>query len=64
VDFIATNFGKLGRVQGTVDGWDSVLTSYADMRRLLLHSFRLEAAERCFVKSKDCYSEGHDTPPA
>jgi hypothetical protein len=64
VDFVATNFGKLGRVQGTVDEWDSVLTSYADMRRLLLQSFRLEAAERSFVKPKDCYLEEHDAPPS
>jgi len=60
VDFVATNFEKEDRVQGTVDEWDQLLSSYADMRRLLLHSFRLEAAKRVFVKSKDCYLEGSD----
>lgn len=62
VDFVATNFEKEDRVQGTVDEWDQLLSSYADMRRLLLHSFRLEVAKRSFVKSEDCYLEGVDAP--
>jgi hypothetical protein len=60
VDFVATNFEKKDRVQGTVDEWDQLLLSYADVRLLLLHSFRLEASQRSFVKSEDCYLEGDD----
>jgi hypothetical protein len=56
-DFVATNFGRHDRVQGTIDEWDQVLSSNADMRRLLLHSFRLDAAQRNFVKSVECYLE-------
>jgi hypothetical protein len=62
VDFVATNFEQKDRVQGTVDEWDQLLLSYADERLLLLHSFRLEAAKRSFVKSEDSYLEGDDSP--
>jgi hypothetical protein len=60
VDFVATNFGKQDRVLGTVDEWDQVILSFADLRQLLLHSVCSEAAKRSFVKSEDCYLEDDD----
>jgi hypothetical protein len=62
VDFVATNFEQKDRVQGAVDEWDQLFSRYADVRQLLLHSFRLEAAKRSFVKNEDCYLEGDDAP--
>jgi hypothetical protein len=62
VDFFTTNFEKQDRVQGSVDEWDQIFSRYADVKRLLLHSFRLEAAKRSFVRSEDCYLEGDGAP--
>ncbi|KAA8621057.1 BTB domain containing protein [Pyrenophora tritici-repentis] len=62
VDLTATNFGRQDRVHGTVEEWDKLLLNQSDLRRLLLQSLRLEAAERNFVRSEEHYLEDGDAP--
>ena len=62
VDLAATNFGNQDRVRGTVEEWDKLLSNQSDLRRLLLQSLRLDAAERNFVKSEEHYLEDSNAP--
>lgn len=60
VDLAATYFGDENRVLGTAEGWEKLVVSHADLRRLLLQSLRSAIAERNFVESEERYLEDSD----
>ncbi|OWY53980.1 nuclear pore complex protein Nup98-Nup96 [Alternaria alternata] len=62
VSLTATNFGRQDCVQGTVEEWDELILNQSDLRRLLLQSLRLGAAERNFVKGEEHYLEDGTAP--
>jgi hypothetical protein len=57
VALVATNFSRRDRVLGSTNVWEELLLQHADMRSLLLQSFRMDDVERSFVKSKGYYLE-------
>ena len=60
IALVATNFANSDRIPGAVDEWDKLLLEHADMRLLVLQSFRMDAIDRAFVKSEEHYLEASD----
>jgi hypothetical protein len=57
VALVATHFSNPGRVNGTVEDWDSLILEYADLRKLLMQSLKMDVKERKFLKSKEHYQD-------
>ncbi|KAH8701438.1 hypothetical protein GQ44DRAFT_631743, partial [Phaeosphaeriaceae sp. PMI808] len=60
IALVATHFSNPSRIHGTAEEWDSLILEYADMRSLLLQSFRLDPKDRAFLKSKEHYLDDAD----
>jgi hypothetical protein len=55
VALVATHFSDSKRVHGTAEEWDSLVLQYADLRSLILQSFRQGTKRRDFLKSLEYY---------
>jgi len=57
VDLAASNFGRPGCSEGTLEEWEKLFLTQPDLRRLLLRSLRVGDHKRNFVKSEEHYLE-------
>jgi hypothetical protein len=57
VALVAMHFDSPDRTGGTAEEWDSLVVEHSDLRSSLLQSFRSNAKDRTFLKSKEHYLE-------
>jgi hypothetical protein len=63
VALVATNFSNPRRVHGAAEEWDSLIEEYADLRSVLLKSFKRDVGDQSVsqsvLKSKEYYLDDH-----